>query len=298
MPTMRAAVMHEYGDAVAVEEIARPTPAAGQVLVRVRAASVNPVDWKQASGKVRFLFPMRFPGVPGYDVAGEVAEGEHAGLRVHARLLGRGGGAYAEYAVTDAWAPIPEGVEWGEAAGLPLAGMTALQGLRGVREGARVLVVGASGGVGHLAVQIARRMGAHVVGVCSGRNAALVGELGAHEVLDYTQPDPYRGQAPFDLVYDCVGSAPGDFLPMVSAAGTFASCMPRPSVFAWAARNPLCSQQVRAVMLKANAADLRALDAMGLRVVIDSRYPLARVGEAWARSKSGRVVGKVVIDVA
>lgn len=314
---MRAAAMRSYGgpEAVAIAEVPRPTPGRGRVLVRVRAASVNPVDWKQASGKIRLLMPLSFPAIPGYDIAGEVAEvgpgveGVAVGDRVHARLLGRGGGAYAEYAATgtDAFAPIPAGMDFGEAAGLPLAGMTALQGLRDEARlpmtGAtqRVLVVGASGGVGHLAVQIARAMGATVVGVCSGRNAALVRALGAHDVVDYTQPDAYAGQAPFDVVLDCVGSAPGDFLPRMTPTGTFASPMPRPSVFAWAARNVVCAQRVRPVMLKANAADLRVLDALveagKLRVTIDSRFPLAEVGKAWARSMSGRAAGKIVVDV-
>ncbi len=205
-------------------------------------------------------------------------------------------------------AKAPAVMDSGEAAGLPFAGLTALQGLRdrsgtplkGARE--RVLVVGASGGVGHIGVQIARAAGATVVGVCSGRNAALVSSLGAHEVIDYTKPDPYRGQAPFDIVLDCVGGSPSPWIAMLGGGGRYASPMPGPGVFLRSMLNPLSGKKVRAVMLKANAADLGVLDRLveagKLRVVIDSRYPLVDLRAAWERSMSGRAAGKIVIDVA
>lgn len=314
---MRAMVLKAFGgpEGLALEERPRPTPGPQQVLVRVIASSVNPVDWKMASGAARLIMPVTFPWVPGFDIAGEVVElgpkvsSLSVGMLVHARIGERTAGGAAEYAVAgvDVVAPIPAGMDPGEAAGLPLAGMTALQGLRdrtmlpmsGARE--RVLIVGASGGVGHFAVQIARAAGATVVGVCSGRNAALVTSLGAHEVVDYTQPDPYRGQAPFDVVYDCVAGDPSPFLPLLTPKGRYASCMPGVATFARALLNPFVGRTVLPVMLKSNAADLRVLDALveagKLRVVIDARFPLAALPEAWARSKSGRVAGKLVIDV-
>ncbi|MDP2310879.1 MAG: NAD(P)-dependent alcohol dehydrogenase [Pseudomonadota bacterium] len=313
---MRAMVIKAYGGPMSLEERPRPTPGPEQVLVRVIAASVNPVDWKMASGALRLFIPVKFPWVPGYDIAGEVAgvgagvTAFSVGMRVHARIAESTAGGSAEYAVAgvDAVAEIPAGMDPGEAAGLPLAGMTALQGLRdrtmlpmtGARE--RVLIVGASGGVGHLAVQIARASGATVVGVCSGRNAALGASLGAHEVIDYTQPDPYGGQAPFDVVYDCVAGDPGPFLPLLTPKGRYASCVPAPATFLRALWNPFVGKSVLPVMLKSNAADLRVLDTLveagKLRVVVDSRFPLEALGEAWARSKSGRAAGKIVIEVA
>lgn len=315
---MRAMIYRAYGGTERLEmvDVPAPTPGPGQVLVKVLASSVNPVDWKMASGKMRLIMPVRFPGVPGFDVAGEVAAvgpgvQEFApGDRVHARIAKGGTGASAELALAgvDVTTKMPVAMDVGQAAGLPLAGMTALQGLRdragmpleGARE--RVLVVGASGGVGHIAVQIARAAGATVVGVCSGRNAALVTGLGAHEVVDYTRPDPYRGQAPFDIVLDCVGGSPSPWLPRLGPGGRFASTMPGPSVFARGFLNPVTSKKVRAVMLKTNAADLRVLDRLfeagKLRVVIDSRFPLAELAAAWARSMSGRSAGKIIIDVA
>lgn len=315
---MRAILYRSYGgpDHLETADIPRPVAGPGQVLVRVLASSVNPVDWKLASGQLRLLRMVRLPNVPGFDVAGEVVElgpgvtSFSPGDRVHARLAHNRGAASAEYTVADVavTARMPAGMDPGEAAGLPLAGMTALQGLRddaglplsGATE--RVLVVGASGGVGHLAVQIARAAGATVVGVCSGRNTELVASLGAHEVIDYTKPDAYRGQAPFDVVFDCVGGSPWPWLARLAPRGRYASPMPGPTTLLRSLLNPLTRKKVRAVMLKTNADDLRILDRLveagALRVVVDSRYPLEGLRAAWERSKSGRATGKIVIDVA
>jgi len=316
---MRAMIYRSYGGPERLEmaDIPRPSPGPGHVLVRVIASSVNPVDWKRASGKLRLIMPVTLPAVPGFDVAGDVVElgpgvtGYAIGDRVHARIAtSLGPGACAEYAVVglDVLAKAPAGMDPGEAAALPLAGLTALQGLRdraglpleGARE--RVLVVGASGGVGHIGVQIARASGATVVGVCSGRNAALVSSLGAHDVIDYTKPNPYRGQAPFDIVLDCVGGNPFPWIAMLGRGGRYASPMPGPGVFLRSLLNPLTGKKARAVMLKSNAADLRVLDRLveagKLRVAIDRRYPLTDLRAAWERSMSGRVAGKIVIEVA
>lgn len=313
---MRAMTLNRYGLTPTLTELGTPKPAAGEVLVRVRATSINPIDWKQASGKAWPILTARFPGfIPGYDLAGEVeavgdgVTGFSKGQRVHTRLSGRNGGASAEYVLAqlDVLRPMPEGMDFGQAAGLPLAGMTALQGLRDScllpMSGAtqRVLIIGASGGVGHLAVQLARATGATVAGVCSARNAELVKRLGAHELIDYTKPDAYAGVAPFDAIFDCVGSKPGAFLPLLKPRGRFASCMPGPGVFGHATLNLMRGRKVLPVMLTPNATDLGELDALvkkgALEVVIDSRFPLAELGAAWARSASGRAAGKIVVDV-
>lgn len=316
---MRAMIYRGYGGPERLEpvDMPRPSPGPGQVLVRVITSSVNPVDWKLASGSLRLVMPVKLPFVPGFDVAGDIAEmgrgvtGYRVGDRVHARIARNGGtGACAEFAVVglDVLARTPAGMDPAEAAGLPLAGLTALQALRDQAglplEGAsgRVLVVGASGGVGHVAVQIARAAGATVVGVSSKRNLEMVSSLGAHEVIDYNKPDPYAGQAPFDIVLDCVGPSPFPWLSRMGRGGRYVTPMPGPGVFLRSFLNPVTGKKVRAVMLKSNAADLGVLDRlveMGkLRVVIDSRYPLADLPSAWQRSRSGRTAGKIVIDVS
>ncbi len=315
---MRAMTYDGYGgpEKLTLVEVPAPEPAKKQIAIRVVAASVNPIDWKRAAGQLRFLLPAGFPAIPGYDVAGEVlALGPGVtdfaiGTRVHARIKESKGGAYAEIAIAgvDVTAEIPDGMSFAEAAGLPLAGMTALQGLRDggkmPLEGAsqRVLVIGASGGVGHVAVQVAHAAGAFVVGVCSGRNVALVQDLGANEVIDYTGADPYRGQAPFDIVLDCVGGKASTWLPLLAPKGRYASCLPSPEVFARGALNVICGKKVKPVLLSPRASDLRVLDdlvrAKKLRVVIDGHFPLNELAKAWERSMTGRAVGKIIVDVA
>lgn len=313
---MRAMSCSRYGGPEVLELVERPMPAPGpgQLRVRVVASSVNPIDWKLVSGILRPLVPS-FPFVPGYDIAGQVdavgagVTGFAVGQRVHARIGAMSAGGSAEYALAgvDVTCAMPEGMSYADAAGLPLAGMTALQGLRDraglVMRGStqRVLVVGASGGVGHYAVQIAVAAGATVVGVSSGRNTALVRQLGAVEALDYTVPDVLRGQAPFDIVYQSVGHDYATYLPLLRPGGCFVTPIPGPSTFVRALANPFARNPVRAIMLKSNAADLAVLDELyeagALKTVVDSRFPLERLADAWERSISGRAVGKVIVDV-
>jgi NADPH:quinone reductase-like Zn-dependent oxidoreductase len=315
---MRAMSQSTYGkpDVLHLVELPRPVPGAGEVLIAVAASSVNPIDWKRASGTMKLIMPVKFPAVPGYDVSGVIEQcgpgvtGFSVGQRVHARIAQGSGGGSAEFAVAGVTevAAMPDGLGFAEAAAMPLAGMTALQALRdkagmplsGAQK--RVLVVGASGGVGHFAVQIARSAGVTVVGVCSARNAALVTSLGATAVVDYKAPNPYAGQEPFDIVLDCVGSDPGPFLAMLTASGCYVSCLPAPANLLRALLNPFSGKKVRSVMLKSNATDLAILDGLyasgKLKAVIDSRFPLQDLALAWERSMSGRSVGKVVVDVA
>lgn len=291
-----------------------PEPGRGQVQVRVVCGSVNPIDWKLAKGLLRPFKPA-FPWVPGFDVAGDVTKVGEAvtefavGDRVHARIGDMTAGGSAEFAVAgvDVTARMPANMDYASAAGLPLAGMTALQGLRDragmplMGASQRILIVGASGGVGHLGVQIARAAGATVVGVCSGRNVGLVEGLGANEVIDYTRHDPYKGQAPFDIVFDAVGCDFGTYLPLLKPGGVYATPVPGAGTFLRMAVNAISAKKVYAVMLKSAASDLRHLDKLfedgQLRVVIDSRHPLDKLGDAWARSISGRSAGKVVVDI-
>ncbi len=312
---MRAMQYPDYGIDPRLVDLPVPEPAATEVRVRVCYTSVNPVDWKQASGKIRLIMPQRRPCVPGYDLSGAIdAIGERvktftAGDRVHIRIPMSTAGANAEYAVVpaDHTVRLPDAMDLVTGAALPLAGMTALQGLRDVLrldlggDARRVLVVGASGGVGHFAVQIAVAAGAEVVGVCSGRNADLVRSLGCRDVIDYTQPGCWAGVPPFDLVYDCVAGDPAPYLVHLKRGGTYASCMPSPATFLHAA-NVLTGKRVRPVLLHSNAADLGALDKLfvdgKLRAVIDRHFGLEELPAAWAYSKSGRARGKIIIDVA
>ncbi len=219
--TMSAVTARTYGgpEVLIEEELAVPTPMAGEVLVRVRATSLNALDWHFLTGTpylMRLLFGLRRPKryIRGADVAGVVvAVGASVDrLDVGDRVFGEApGGGCAEYvAVAESNPmPIPEGVSFEAAGATPVAGLTALQGLRthgGVQPGERVLVNGAAGGVGTMAVQIAKALGAHVTAVCSTRNVEMVSRLGADEVIDYTRDDFVTGGARFEVMLDNVGN--------------------------------------------------------------------------------------------
>lgn len=316
---MKVARYKQYGgvENIEVTDQPDPTPRPSELLVDVHASSVNPVDWKIAAGE----FPMNLlrpaaPYIPGFDVAGvclNTAGGFTKGERVFVRLPGLRGGASAERVCFDpvGTARIPEGMSDHDAAAIPLAGMTALQGLhdegRLPREGAdgkRVLVVGASGGVGHFGVQLAKAAGAHVTGVCSTRNVDLVRSLGADAVIDYTRSERYDEGGAYDLILDCVGHDPvGRFTPWLAPKGSYVSCLPNASVFARQFASTVgLGPRVRGVMLRPNAKDLTRLatlyTAAKLRVVIDEVFPLERLADAHAKSIRGRAQGKIVVAVA
>lgn len=295
-------------------ERARPRPRSRQLLVKVAYASVNPVDWKIRNALAVVPFSSRLPVVPGFDVAGEVVETGPGTVRfavgdqVFAQIDSFSGGASAEYARVgeDAAARVPAGMSAREAAALPMVGLTAWRALHDkakVAAGERVLVIGASGGVGHLAVQIAKAAGAHVTAVCSGRNAAMVRGLGADEVIDYTISDPL-GEGAYDVVFDAVGKATSGAAALVLApGGRFVTTMPRPEFFARAPVLPLLARRrARFVMSRPSGRVLNELVALieagKLRVVIDSEYPLERLADAHERSRSGHAAGKIVVRVS
>ncbi|MFI1382417.1 NAD(P)-dependent alcohol dehydrogenase [Embleya sp. NPDC020886] len=217
---MKAIVQERYGspDVLRVGEVDRPTVADREVLVRVRAASVNARDWHVMRGDpylARLVFGATRPKarIRGTDFAGvvEAVGAQVQGFAAGDEVFGEAEGAFAEYvsAPEDLVASKPPSVTFEQAAALPLAGYTALQGLRdaaGVRPGQRVLINGASGGVGTFAVQIAKVLGAEVTGVCSTRNADLVQSLGADHVVDYTRADFAAAGVSYDVVFDLVGN--------------------------------------------------------------------------------------------
>jgi NADPH:quinone reductase-like Zn-dependent oxidoreductase len=219
---MRAVRYDRYGspDVLHVADVAEPVPGPGEVKVRVRAASLNPIDWKARSGHLRFIPVFRGPprGV-GCDFAGEIvgvgsgAAPRHAGERVFGMLsplMRRGSCAEFVVVAADRVAPIPEAVDFVHAAALPMAGGTALQALADdarLASGQRAMVIGAAGGVGHFAVQIAKHLGAHVVGVCGAANVEFVRGLGADEVVDYARDDFTRRADRFDVVFDAAGAS-------------------------------------------------------------------------------------------
>ncbi|KAI5058427.1 hypothetical protein GOP47_0026597 [Adiantum capillus-veneris] len=268
-----------------------PTPKKGEVLVKLEAASVNPVDWKIQSGILRPFLPPKFPYIPGTDVAGEVVSlgqgvsGFSAGDKVISWLDLRNGGSFAEYAVASVKYTVkrPPEVSAIDGSCLAIAGLTALQSIRdtaGVKldgsSKANLLITAASGGVGLYAVQIAKLGGAHVTATCGARNIELVKSLGADEVLDYKTPEGDAMKSPSGQLYDAVIH--------FSSVKKKLTC---------------CKQQIVPFMMWPSGKDLAFLADLvkegELKTVVDSQHPLSKAEGAWARSKEGHATGKVVV---
>lgn len=322
---MRAMVHHRFGTASEVlqlEDVETPSLAEGQVLVRVKATSANPYDWHFIRGEPLFmrLGPggLRAPKhlVPGGDFAGVVAalgDGGTGGFKVGEEVYGFQHGAFAEYVAAShgRMARKPAGLSWEEAASLPLAATTAWQGLKdvgGIKAGQKVLIVGASGGIGTLAVQMAKAWGAHVTGVCSTPNLDLVRSLGADAVIDYTRADFTKAGERYDLVFQLGGTAsPSAIRSVLTRSGTLVQCAgdggrmlgPIPNVLKAIVSNRFVSQTLRLVSTHEDTRTLEAVremvEAGELRPVIDSTVPFEDSGFAVDRVERGSPGGKIAI---
>lgn len=318
---MRAVVFERYGppEVLSLRDVEAPVAGAGEILVKVRAAGVNPQDWHCMRGEPLlarlFVGGLVRPGHPvlGSDIAGTV-EAVGAGVvrfKPGDSVFGMSfkHGAFAEYIALSGSklvAPMPTGLSFEEAAAAPMAGMMAVMGLRDqcqVEAGDRVLINGASGGIGTMAVQIAKALGAEVTGVCSTRNLDLVQALGADRVIDYTQEDFAQDRERYDAIFDVV------------AERTFAQCRralaPR-GIYAttrmsiglllrsfWTGL--MSGERLKPMLQKPKPDDLAALKELietgAVRSVIDRRYSLAEVPDAIAYVGKGHARGKVIIDV-
>lgn len=294
-------------------ELPRPSPGQDELLVKVAYAAINPVDWKLHGGLLEWLPIPGRSDIPCFDFAGRVAaiaEGVDrftVGQRVFGMLRPReNAGAAAEYLTVRAElaAAVPDGLDFASAAGLPLAGLTALQALRrgNLSFGSRLLVIGASGGVGHLGIQLGKCLGAEVTGICSGANVELVRSLGADSVIDYTQGLPADIE-PFDVILDAVVNRPcGQWLRWLKPNGWLFALLPTPSAVFHGLSSPLTGkQQVRIVMAKANGTDVAALAELAqqgrVRVSIDRVVKLSELEQGFALSKAGRTRGKIVVEI-
>jgi NADPH:quinone reductase-like Zn-dependent oxidoreductase len=320
---MKAIVHAEYGppEVLQFAEAARPTPRDDEVLIRIRAASVNPLDWHFLRGTpyvVRIQAGLRRPKDTrlGFDLAGVVAAvGKNATqFQPNDEVFGACKGAFAEYGCASKTALVlkPANVTFEQAAAVPVAALTALQGLRDkgrIQPGQRVLINGASGGVGTFAVQMAKWFGAEVTGVCSTRNVDLVRSIGADHVLDYTQEDFTKSGQRYDLIFDSVGNHPlSDSRRALTAEGTLVLVGgqnkgrwlgPLTRVLKAAVLSRFVSQKLRPFLAQVSKDDLiairRLLEAGKVTPVIDRIYPLSDVPEAIRYLEAGHARGKVVI---
>jgi NADPH:quinone reductase-like Zn-dependent oxidoreductase len=326
MPSMKAAVYRCYGspDVVKLESVAKPTLEDDRMLVKVHAASVNPLDWHYMRGKPYIMRASSGMGTPedirlGVDFAGTV---EAVGKSVQQfkpgdEVFGGADGAFAEYVKVRAAGSVaakPANLTFEQAAAVPIAAITALQALRDegkLQAGQKVLVNGASGGVGTFAVQIAKVLGAEVTAVCSTRNVATAHSIGADRVIDYTQEDFTKGSQHYDLIIDNVGShslseyrrvlTPKGILVIVGAPGDDPWLGPLSASIKAVLVNPFVSQKLGFFLADLNQNDLNTLGQMAaagkLTPVIDRRYPLGETAAALRYVEAGHSRGKVVITV-
>ncbi len=330
---MRAARIHEYGapELLKVEDVERPQPGPKDVLVRVLASSVNPVDFKIRGGHQRAVIRLRFPWILGMDLSGVV---ESVGAKVtqfspgdevfsspsHFRM-----GCYAEYVAVreDELARKPASLDHLQAASIPLVGLTAYQALMNsaqLRAGERVLIQAGSGGVGTFAIQLAKHVGAHVITTCSERNHELVRALGADEVIDYHKTPFEEAAGKVDVVMDTIGGDHLDrALKILKPGGRLLSITPRMPDFTkkygpalglvmlgfriaslWL-RARFSGGKMSVVTRSPSGAELQKIAALieegAIKPAIDKVFPLEKIVEAHRYMETGRARGKVVIDL-
>jgi NADPH:quinone reductase-like Zn-dependent oxidoreductase len=316
---MKAIVYSKFGspDVLHLKDVEKPSPRENEILIKVRAASANPYDWRHLRADPFFI---RLMGaglfkpkhrILGADMAGRV---EAVGGRVKQfkpgdDVVGDGGyGGFAEYACVDEnrFVPKPAGLTFEEAAAAPMAALTALQGLRDIgriQGGKKVLINGASGGVGTFAVQIAKSFEAEVTGVCSTAKMDLVRSLGADHVVDYTREDITKNGRSYDLVFDVAAFRPfSDYKRILSSGGIYVlagGSMAR--IFRLMVRSMTGARNRKVMVARVNQKDLLfimdLMNAGRIKSIIDKRYPLSETGEALRYLEEGRARGKVVITV-
>lgn len=304
-------------------EIPVPAPKKGEVLIKIEAASLNPVDWKMQKGMLRPLFPRKFPYIPGTDIAGEVVE-VGSGVnkfkpseKVVAILSHFSGGALAEFAVAKESLTVhrPAEVSAADGAALPVAALTAHQaltqsaGIKLNRTGPtkNILVTAGSGGVGHYAVQLAKLGNTHVTTTCGARNMDFIKKLGADEVIDYKTPEGAALKSPSGKKYDfvihgSVGIPWSTFEANLSLNGKVIDLTPGPrSIVTSVLKKLTCSKkQIVPLIIWPKSENLDFLVNLikdgKLKTVVDSKYPLSKAEEAWAKIIEGHATGKIIVE--
>jgi NADPH:quinone reductase-like Zn-dependent oxidoreductase len=299
---MQAVLMHETGspDVLRYEEAETPEPGDGEVLIRVRAAAVNPIDWKYRRG----LAAKELPAVLGNDVSGTVEVSRADGLAAGDEVFGfAASGGYAEFATAPAAliAKKPPGLSHEQAAAIPVPGLTAWQALfdrGGLERGQTALIAGAAGGVGHFAVQFAKLAGARVIGTGSSRNRDFVLSLGAEEYVDYTQQDVAEAASGVDVAFDTVGGeTTQSLLPTVREGGILVTIAGAPPEEAARERGVRAELLVTSPSSEQLARIAELVAAGEVRVEIAEAIPLTEVQRAHELSESGHTRGKIVLTL-
>ena len=314
MENMKAVRVHKYGgpEVLRFEDVPRPTPGSGELLVKVHAASVNPIDWKIRAGYMKDYIPLPLPFIPGWDVSG-VVEAVGPGVtkfkkgdEVYARsdLAAHGYGSYAEYVeVKETETALkPRAVDHVHAAAIPVAAVAAWRALfdgAGLKKGQKVLIHGSAGGVGGFAVQLAKWKGAQVIGTASSKNQGFVRELGADETIDYEKTRFEDVVHDADVVLDTIG---GDTQKrswsVLKKGGILVSLVGPPSA------EEAAKHGVRSAFLSAQGGTsvltelAKLVDSGKIRLIVEKVLPLSEARQAHELSESGHARGKIVLKVA
>ncbi|MBI2598792.1 NADP-dependent oxidoreductase [Candidatus Curtissbacteria bacterium] len=307
---MKAVQINAYGgvDVLEVKDVPKPTPSSGQVLVEIKAVSINPFDWKVREGYIKDHMPLDLPITIGGDFAGVVTDAGDSSYKVgnevygQAAAYGGGSGAFAQFAAAavNKIAKKPANINFEEAASLPLVGQSALQALRDdikLPAGQKILIHGGAGGIGSLAVQIAKAMGAYVITTASGDDLEYVKNLGADEVIDYKAEDFTKKVSDLDAVFDTSGQSADKSLEVVKKGGVVASMTGSP--------DPELAKKLEVVAIaintEGNTEKLEALKKLveegKLKPQVDKVFSLDDVKEAFTYQETGHPRGKVVLKV-
>ncbi|MFP4468340.1 MAG: NAD(P)-dependent alcohol dehydrogenase [Bacteroidales bacterium] len=310
---MKALRIHQFGgpEQLLEEEVSMPLPERGEVLVRVNAAGVNPVDFKLRNGSLKLFTGKKFPRTLGFDIAGVVERADKSspfkpGDRVFAMIPFKGGG-YAEFVCvkSELLCPIPGEIDMIEAAATPLAALTALQAFRKkeyLHEGHKVLINGASGGVGSFAVQIAKALGAHVTAVASSKNLDFLKKIGADEVIDYTSEDFTKQPQQYHKVFDAVAkSSFKKCRRILRKGGNYVTTVPNHGLICSMMCNFLRKKKATYILVKPSGEDLHVIADMiatgQVRPQIEATFPLKEGQQAHRMLETGRVRGKLVLNM-
>ena len=311
---MKAWMYDKYGKPsnLYLSEIDKPLPDSNQILVEINAVGINPIDWKVMDGQFRYMVPVKFPAIPVGDFTGKVAGLGTAvkNFKIGDRVCGFSnhipGRMAADFGVVKekSVSIIPEGVADTAMAGLAGSGITAYQALYKhgkVSQGKKVLIIGASGGVGHIAVQLAKAADCQVTAVCSSNNAEFVSSLGADNALFYNLRQDLSDYAPYDLILDCIVSEPlKKMKSLLSVGGTYIALLPGIQIFLSMFTTLFSSRRtVKFISVRMNGDDLHELVELvrkgKLRINIDSEFKFDQMQDALLRSATERARGKIIV---
>jgi 2-desacetyl-2-hydroxyethyl bacteriochlorophyllide A dehydrogenase len=312
---MKAAIINTWGgpDVFEIKEVEQPKPEANQLVIKVYASSINPADWKHRIGNHKYVLGAPFPIILGYDVCGEVIEvgKEIAKFKIGDIVFGdldnKYGGALAEYAVghENCFALKPENITTLEAAAFPLVSLTAIQALHkaNIRSGNTVLINGAAGGVGHIAMQLAKIYGARVIAVASHRNKNLVESFQPDEFIDYTKQDILKLEEKVDIFFDTIGNLSfRKTRHLLNKGGTYINTLPRPKIIAHKFFQIFSGgKKVKTLLRKHSNEDLKQIADLiqigKLKVAIDKTFKLEDIALAHTYAQKGHTIGKNVIEI-